>query len=161
MDVWLGVGVGVVFFQAEDGIRDKLVTGVQTCALPISLPSPQRGEGNQLPRTPLPHRGEGNKLLRNPLPHWREGNQLLRCKRHDLPIHVVCRPPSRKARRLHVRPRGERRQGRSGLDPLRRFPGESGVSEIARRRASAQTVERATGPRDRHLSGNSKCLPKS
>src|SRR2546425_7626939 len=30
------------FFQAEDGIRDKLVTGVQTCALPISA----RG-GNQ------------------------------------------------------------------------------------------------------------------
>src|SRR3989441_353428 len=26
------------FFQAEDGIRDKLVTGVQTCALPISFP---------------------------------------------------------------------------------------------------------------------------
>src|SRR5205823_1104895 len=25
------------FFQAEDGIRDKLVTGVQTCALPICL----------------------------------------------------------------------------------------------------------------------------
>ena len=32
-----GVGgvVGVFFFQAEDGIRDDLVTGVQTCALPI------------------------------------------------------------------------------------------------------------------------------
>src|SRR2546425_4913346 len=28
------------FFQAEDGIRDKLVTGVQTCALPISPGSP-------------------------------------------------------------------------------------------------------------------------
>src|SRR3989441_7069858 len=27
----------VFFFQAEDGIRDKLVTGVQTCALPISF----------------------------------------------------------------------------------------------------------------------------
>src|SRR6266404_9150739 len=26
----------IFFFQAEDGIRDKLVTGVQTCALPIS-----------------------------------------------------------------------------------------------------------------------------
>src|SRR2546425_1312636 len=26
------------FFQAEDGIRDKLVTGVQTCALPICVP---------------------------------------------------------------------------------------------------------------------------
>src|SRR5205823_12095812 len=33
------------FFQAEDGIRDKLVTGVQTCALPIyeeALPSQRR-----------------------------------------------------------------------------------------------------------------------
>src|SRR2546422_5463013 len=28
---------GVFFFQAEDGIRDVAVTGVQTCALPISL----------------------------------------------------------------------------------------------------------------------------
>src|SRR5439155_14797852 len=27
------------FFQAEDGIRDGHVTGVQTCALPIFLPS--------------------------------------------------------------------------------------------------------------------------
>ena len=26
------------FFQAEDGIRDTSVTGVQTCALPILLP---------------------------------------------------------------------------------------------------------------------------
>src|SRR2546422_6371320 len=28
------------FFQAEDGIRDVAVTGVQTCALPISLWDP-------------------------------------------------------------------------------------------------------------------------
>src|SRR5699024_5026603 len=27
----------LVFFQAEDGIRDRNVTGVQTCALPISI----------------------------------------------------------------------------------------------------------------------------
>src|SRR2546430_10061054 len=27
------------FFQAEDGIRDLTVTGVQTCALPICLPT--------------------------------------------------------------------------------------------------------------------------
>ena len=26
------------FFQAEDGIRDTSVTGVQTCALPICFP---------------------------------------------------------------------------------------------------------------------------
>src|SRR5256885_7981611 len=30
------------FFQAEDGIRDYKVTGVQTCALPIS----RRGQGH-------------------------------------------------------------------------------------------------------------------
>src|SRR3989454_7872804 len=30
------------FFQAEDGIRDYKVTGVQTCALPISLGSCDR-----------------------------------------------------------------------------------------------------------------------
>src|SRR5207244_7053442 len=30
----------VFFFQAEDGIRDDLVTGVQTCALPICTPAP-------------------------------------------------------------------------------------------------------------------------
>src|SRR5205823_10324538 len=33
------------FFQAEDGIRDKLVTGVQTCALPIWRPFPEVGSG--------------------------------------------------------------------------------------------------------------------
>src|SRR5229473_8374057 len=38
------------FFQAEDGIRDKLVTGVQTCALPISAASP---EGPERRRKPL------------------------------------------------------------------------------------------------------------
>src|SRR5207249_9143394 len=30
------------FFQAEDGIRDRNVTGVQTCALPICAPAESR-----------------------------------------------------------------------------------------------------------------------
>src|SRR3989441_3813483 len=34
--MWCDLLVCFFFFQAEDGIRDKLVTGVQTCALPIS-----------------------------------------------------------------------------------------------------------------------------
>src|SRR5256712_12785634 len=40
------------FFQAEDGIRDLIVTGVQTCALPISAP-PDRAvaRGGQPPAT--------------------------------------------------------------------------------------------------------------
>ena len=38
------------FFQAEDGIRDSPVTGVQTCALPIfdigvTINKAKRGEG--------------------------------------------------------------------------------------------------------------------
>src|SRR5699024_11601499 len=31
-----GVALSIIFFQAEDGIRDRSVTGLQTCALPIS-----------------------------------------------------------------------------------------------------------------------------
>src|SRR2546430_8725449 len=34
-----GAELFVFFFQAEDGIRDLTVTGVQTCALPISAPA--------------------------------------------------------------------------------------------------------------------------
>src|SRR5205085_8211986 len=38
------------FFQAEDGIRDLTVTGVQTCALPISsaVPKPDAEIGTAL-----------------------------------------------------------------------------------------------------------------
>src|SRR5687767_15304535 len=35
MIVLMSFSLMIFFFQAEDGIRDKLVTGVQTCALPI------------------------------------------------------------------------------------------------------------------------------
>src|SRR6201996_9750533 len=34
------------FFQAEDGIRDLTVTGVQTCALPILAVRAQAGRGH-------------------------------------------------------------------------------------------------------------------
>src|SRR3712207_4773924 len=40
------------FFQAEDGIRDIGVTGVQTCALPISRPDGRRG-GRDAQRRPI------------------------------------------------------------------------------------------------------------
>src|SRR3989475_4954644 len=38
------------FFQAEDGIRDLTVTGVQTCALPISIVASPRGTDKKVPR---------------------------------------------------------------------------------------------------------------
>src|SRR5258708_31781345 len=69
-----------VFFQAEDGIRDDVVTGVQTCALPISsrisgsagAKIAARGAGN-------PRGGAGidaGKLGDNPFHRaaWRELN---------------------------------------------------------------------------------------
>src|SRR5207302_6447206 len=37
--------VVIFFFQAEDGIRDFHVTGVQTCALPIWAEAPAPREG--------------------------------------------------------------------------------------------------------------------
>src|SRR5699024_11943457 len=41
--------VVVFFFQAEDGIRDRNVTGVQTCALPISYELYKRLAGLLMP----------------------------------------------------------------------------------------------------------------
>src|SRR5206468_5872580 len=38
------------FFQAEDGIRDLIVTGVQTCALPISFDSQLHGRAQDFLR---------------------------------------------------------------------------------------------------------------
>src|SRR2546430_15940337 len=55
------------FFQAEDGIRDLTVTGVQTCALPISgraiavavTRSRDPGHHRYVARIPAPPEGEG------------------------------------------------------------------------------------------------------
>src|SRR5260221_10632383 len=63
------------FFQAEDGIRDHCVTGVQTCALPISYPIALAGKdalrrkvlplvarGRQIPAFALTEPGAGSSL---------------------------------------------------------------------------------------------------
>src|SRR2546430_8171575 len=46
------------FFQAEDGIRDLTVTGVQTCALPIlrGCPGPRRPDRRGSPGSSPPGR---------------------------------------------------------------------------------------------------------
>src|SRR5215204_6863662 len=41
------------FFQAEDGIRDHCVTGVQTCALPISARRPSTMRSRAAASIPL------------------------------------------------------------------------------------------------------------
>src|SRR3989440_5801264 len=52
------------FFQAEDGIRDLIVTGVQTCALPIF---PNVGCARPT-RTALSHLTSGSQQQK--LDHW-------------------------------------------------------------------------------------------
>src|SRR2546430_16046753 len=52
-----GYGRIVFFFQAEDGIRDLTVTGVQTCALPIAGRAgiaTEHNSGFPLPPSPVP-----------------------------------------------------------------------------------------------------------
>src|SRR2546425_5869409 len=54
------------FFQAEDGIRDKLVTGVQTCALPIFHDVHPAGAGRD--RRLLQHREHAHHDRRGEAP---------------------------------------------------------------------------------------------
>src|SRR5690349_24700602 len=49
------------FFQAEDGIRDLYVTGVQTCALPIWK---ARRRGDRAATAPLPPGGPAARSAR-------------------------------------------------------------------------------------------------
>src|SRR5699024_12136224 len=54
------------FFQAEDGIRDRNVTGVQTCALPIY-------SRNACPfRSPRQIQVLGRKKKSEPVSHWED-----------------------------------------------------------------------------------------
>src|SRR5256885_16373667 len=56
----------VFFFQAEDGIRDYKVTGVQTCALPISPSSRPCASARCLssPRSTVRRPGRGREIGR-------------------------------------------------------------------------------------------------
>src|SRR5256885_9096592 len=69
----LGFFVLVFFVQAEDGIRDYKVTGVQTCALPIS-PQPRSALAHALrvagrrPGRRQPPRGQADALARAAAP---------------------------------------------------------------------------------------------
>src|SRR3989449_11116054 len=57
------------FFQAEDGIRDVAVTGVQTCALPISLRRRPLGPGHPLGRQRSKHGRVYEVVLSTPSGH--------------------------------------------------------------------------------------------
>src|SRR2546426_7363114 len=61
------------FFQAEDGIRDYKVTGVQTCALPICIGIVPAHEGESDAVT----RDDSKNLVVCPLPYDRSFMQVL------------------------------------------------------------------------------------
>src|SRR5256886_139481 len=82
--------VTIFFFQAEDGIRDLTVTGVQTCALPISHP---HGTYHQFGA------------------HWRRPAQAQASSRSDLIAPFPA--PSRRRARAHAGPRSIRHRRRS------------------------------------------------
>src|SRR3712207_8575116 len=55
------------FFQAEDGIRDIGVTGVQTCALPIWLQLVEHARLEDVPEhRPLAEQGHGRVYVLRP-----------------------------------------------------------------------------------------------
>src|SRR5712664_4437796 len=70
------------FFQAEDGIRDLIVTGVQTCALPIYQPKSFQGGvarnsagarcpcGASLPRSTCGRRSEERRVGKECRSRW-------------------------------------------------------------------------------------------
>src|SRR6266540_3545280 len=113
------------FFQAEDGIRDRDVTGVQTCALPISRPA--RREPVERDRADRQPRGERRLLGREEdlqdLPPRLLGARVLRLGQrhrpaleplHEVPV-LVLHPPEV----THA-------SGRTTLLSPRKWPGRAG-----------------------------------
>src|SRR5256885_11351069 len=97
------------FFQAEDGIRDYKVTGVQTCALPICEPAPGRagrpGRGPRhlraLPATE-PRLPAGEGLMENHCAVIGIGQTRHASKRDDVSIAGLVREAALRADRKSV-----------------------------------------------------------
>src|SRR5699024_7633791 len=123
---WAPCGPWFFFFQAEDGIRDRNVTGVQTCALPIST---ERGRDHALGHLRRIH-GRGH--LGDPVP----GRELRRGRR--LPRAVRARRPEMGQPRCRV-PLRLRQPG----DPLCRLPS----AQARPQRAERSGTDRARGTR--------------
>src|SRR5438046_9831809 len=88
------------FFQAEDGIRDWSVTGVQTCALPIcSVGSARESSAQRLPCPIRSVRGSAPRCPTSP----RCGSTRTRSRSEERRVGKECRdrgaPEQQKERR--------------------------------------------------------------
>src|SRR5258708_15239206 len=86
------------FFQAEDGIRDDLVTGVQTCALPISrvLPGaeyrlPVKADGKPVLTVIPPYPAFPPEMVYTKTPHTDEPAVILRERSEERRVGKECR----------------------------------------------------------------------
>src|SRR3989441_10678797 len=113
------------FFQAEDGIRDKLVTGVQTCALPIYTTQSQEANERRLPVAPLaqqqrherrePEHGIDDRHPVGVVPTAAPGQERPQPVR-PLPVEIEVTQHGRR------NAQGEPSPGRRGLPPAARPP---------------------------------------
>src|SRR2546430_4658194 len=90
VDAYTVVYILFFFFQAEDGIRDLTVTGVQTCALPISRKPGSSGVRLRHQVAPLFDRGGR---------HPPAGALAVRARRLQHDAHQRGSPPGRSEER--------------------------------------------------------------
>src|SRR5215510_13956120 len=94
------------FFQAEDGIRDGHVTGVQTCALPISLPTSSSENGHRGGTRRSPGRFEYERGVERAKRHIRAGDafQIVLSQRAERPTTASALQLYRALRRVNPSP---------------------------------------------------------
>src|SRR2546425_1163638 len=109
------------FFQAEDGIRDKLVTGVQTCALPISSNRGRIDDKGAVGRRPYRVLRAQSELIAVGNPLWARGRPAIglwrRADAREILSrdHVAGRPLRRHRRICHAEVREQPAGGRRAL----------------------------------------------
>src|SRR5690606_40749497 len=109
----------VFFFQAEDGIRDFHVTGVQTCALPICPTCPHRRA-----------RARGGRSRRRARRRCRRRRGLPGLRRRNRPTGSsgrLRRPRPRQIGRASCRERGESAVGGGGASKIGAMSSGGGV----------------------------------
>src|SRR5207249_7546890 len=136
----------IFFFQAEDGIRDRNVTGVQTCALPIlaaggsDLPWQQQhpdggtifpaGSGSRDENA-----GKGVPRITLAVEHY---NRMIRLLDKSVPVKVE----------LDVETKFHDENGMNGFNTIAELPGTDLASEVVLLGAHFDSHRYATGATD-------------
>src|SRR5207245_3892023 len=117
------------FFQAEDGIRDATVTGVQTCALPISTHDAATAGGV-------------HPAVARIVPLGCQGSRRVLDDESQAEIHRLCENT-----RESIRGRASERRARMGRRALGCAADEADGGDPRRLRARARAVECPLGVR--------------